>query len=183
MIDLRHPLPTGIEVGGVFYRLKTDFRIWVEFLRAAEENGVVLCNIFDGDKPDGDDWVPAAMEFAKSENPTPRNADKSSNKPLDLILDGDYIVGAFMQVYGVDLTSTQMHWHLFLALLRSLPEGCKLTDIMGYRTFKRSDLRRKPEQLYIDLQRQWALPVKPDQAIMEWQEQMYDRAEKAREDG
>ena len=171
MIDLRHPLPTGIEVGGVFYALNTDFRIWIEFTRAASENDVALRSIFKNQQPEGNDWVPAAMEFAASENETPaKGKAKSSRIILDLIRDGDYIVGAFMQAYGIDLTTAHMHWHLFLALLRSLPKDCKLCEIMGYRSFTKNDLKQKPEQQYADLQKAWYLPPKPDAAIMEWQE-------------
>lgn len=169
MIDLRFALPTGIEVGGAFYELNTDFRVWLEFNRSVEEDGIAPFSIFKNEIPSGD-WTAAALEFAKSENVTPRGGD-SGERLLDLILDGDYITGAFWQVYGIDLTTASLHWHVFLALLRSLPDSCKLTEIMGYRGYTSS--RQKPEQQYRELKKAWSLPPKKDTAILEWQEQAF----------
>lgn len=37
------------------------------------------------------------MEFAQSENATPRKSGKATRETFDFILDGDYLVGSFMQ--------------------------------------------------------------------------------------
>lgn len=173
MIDLRHPLPTCIEVGGVLYELDTDFRTWIEFTRAVEEDGVAPYTVFKSDVPEGTEWVEAAAEFARSENDTPHGGGGDGARTLDLIRDGDYIVGAFWQAYGIDLTTARLHWHVFLALLRSLPEGCKLTEIMGYRAFRESDLGKDAKRQYGELRRRWTLPPKRDAAILDWQERAF----------
>lgn len=177
MIDLRYPLPTSLEVGGVLYEVETDFRVWLEFGRSIEDDGVALYSIFKSDRPGGTEWARAALEFYESKNATPHGGEGSGERTFDLILDGDYIVGAFRQVYGIDLTTARLHWHVFLALFRSLPEGCKMSDIMGYRSFKASDLKRKPEQQYAQLRKAWTLPPKEDPAILEWQEQAFGNIE------
>lgn len=173
MIDLRYPLPTGIEVGGVFYELNTDFRVWLEFARAVEDDGIAPTSIFKAEVPTGTDWVDAALEFAASRNETPKTSGGNEPQAVDFIRDGDYIVGAFRQVYGIDLTTAALHWHVFLALFRSMPESCKMAEIMGYRTFKASDMKKKPERQYADLRKAWALPPKRDAAIISWQEQAF----------
>ena len=40
---------------------------------------------------------------------------------LDYRCDADYIVGAFQQAYGIDLTADKVHWWRFKALLHALP--------------------------------------------------------------
>lgn len=175
MIDLRFPLPTSIEVDGELYELDTDFRVWIEFLREAEEDGFVSADVFVGRRPAGD-WVKAAMEFAECATVTPKKRAQGGTETLDLIRDGDYLVGSFWQVYGIDLTTASLHWHVFLALLRSLPEGCKLTEIMGYRGFRESDLKRQPKAVYKELRDLWKLPPKVDQRLLEWQERMFESA-------
>ncbi len=173
MIDIRYPLPTGIEVGGVFYKLNTDFRVWVEFLRAVEDDGIAPYDVFAGEAPDGNEWVEAALEFARSENETPRGGGGDGAQAVDFIRDGDYIVAAFWQAYGIDLTTAALHWHVFLALFRSLPSDTKMAEIMGYRTFKAASLNEKPKTQYERLRKAWTLPPKRDAAIIDWQERAF----------
>lgn len=173
MIDLRYPLPTGIEVGGVFYELDTDFRAWLEFTRSVEDDGFAPDTIFAGDVPEGAEWVEAALEFARSENATPHGAGGDGPQAVDMIRDGDYIVAAFWQAYGVDLTTAALHWHVFLALFRSLPGDTKMAEIMGYRTFKAANLNEKPKTQYERLRKAWALPPREDPAILSWQQQAF----------
>ena len=53
--------------------------------------------------------------------------DSNDTTPIiDYVEDGEYIVGSFMQAYGIDLTICDMHWHMFKALLLSLPENSKM---------------------------------------------------------
>lgn len=176
MIDLRYALPTGIEVGGAFYELDTDFRVWLEFGRGIEEDGTATYAVFRGERPEGSEWVQAALEFYQSENATPHGGG-GDERAYDLIRDGDYIVGSFWQAYGIDLTTAKLHWHVFLALFRSLPGDCKMAEVMGYRTFKASDLKRKPEQRYAELRKAWALPPKQDRRMIDWQEQAFGNIE------
>lgn len=50
---------------------------------------------------------------------------------FDYAFDADYIVAAFQQAYGIDLTVTQMHWWRFRALFRALPEDTLMARIMS----------------------------------------------------
>lgn len=68
-----------------------------------------------------------------------------------------------MQAYGVDLTACDMHWHLFRALLRGLPDSTKLAQAMGWRTWLEGDERRKPTTVRRELRDAWSLP-RPDEA-------------------
>lgn len=87
---------------------------------------------------------------------------KTEKKRLyHLTYDGEYIYAAFLQAYGLDLFEehNRLHWRKFNALLVSLPEGTKFTDIIKIRAWKpskgesseyKADMRR--------LQREYRLP-------------------------
>lgn len=177
MIDLRHALPHAIECGGKLYELNTDFRVWLEFLRSIEEDGIAPFSVFASEHPDGDEWIAPAMEFARSENCTPHGSSKQTRQAFDFIRDGDYIVGSFQQAYGIDLTDPglSLHWHRFLALFRSLPEDTKMAEIMGYRTYAES--KKKIEDTYKELRTAWTLPAKIDPRTIEWQKQAFGNIE------
>lgn len=171
MIDLRERgLPRTIESGGDVYDLNTDFRVWIEFERSLEEEGVAIFDVFEDERPpDWDtEWVDAAIEFLRSPNATPRAIGSgSSERAVDCILDGEYIVASFQAAYGIDLTDPEleMHWHRFKALLGGLPDGCKLSEIAGYRTWRRDT--RKRETVMAELKRAWELPDRGEEAAME----------------
>lgn len=160
MIDLEWDhLPDSILVDGREVAVHTSFRVWLRFGRLLEERGVASAAVLK--EPCGGDWLPAALEFYRSENVTPRGSD-GAQRLIDLTLDGDYIVGSFQQAYGIDLTEGDMHWHRFLALLRSLPEDTKLMRIAGWRGWRKS--RRSQESIMRQLRGEWALPPRDGDA-------------------
>lgn len=144
MIDLRFAnLPAYIEVGGEIFAIKTGFREWIAWLEELEVDGIADYGIFadTSNIPSGDEWVEVALEFAKCKPTTPTGSEQTTVQAFDFVRDGDYIVGAFQQAYGIDLTdpNLSMHWHRFLALFRSLPNDCMMSQIMAYRTFRESN--------------------------------------------
>lgn len=174
MIDLRFKeLPSHIECGGFAFELDTDFRTWIEFERILREEGRYWLGIFKGEVPSGLGWIDGALEFLLSKNATPRSGG-SSARALDYILDGDYIVAAFQQAYGIDLISCEhMHWHRFNALIVGLPDETRLAKAMGYRTWVKSD--RKYEDEMRDLRSRWALPERAfeDDEVMRAAEEFF----------
>ena len=164
MIDLRfRELPSQLECGGSFYELDTDFRTWIEFERCLREDGRIWGGIFKDRIPPSPEWVEAAIEFLLSENATPRQTGSEGVRAVDYVLDGDYIVAAFQQAYGIDLTSCEyMHWHRFKALFTGLPDETRMAKIMGYRTWTKSD--RKFEDEMRENRARWALPEGEEQS-------------------
>lgn len=169
MIDLRKRwLPEALESGGRLYRIDTDFRTWIRWGRVFEEEGIAEFSIFAKKRPPLHcrDWLDGAFEFYESRNATPNFPPKSGARTLDLVLDGEYIVAAFMQAYGINLTEVDyMHWHVFKALLNGLPDDTKMSQIMGYRSWERSTA--KYEQQMARLKRAWALPEIGEERAME----------------
>lgn len=54
----------------------------------------------------------------------------SSGPAFDYAEDSSYILAAFQQAYGIDLTASTMHWWRFRALLGGLPETCLFSRII-----------------------------------------------------
>lgn len=157
MIDLEFAhLPDTLIVEGREVPIHTSFRVWLRFGRLAEERGIASAAVLK--EPCEGDWVTPALEFYRSENATPRS--QSNARVLDLTLDGDYIAGSFQAAYGIDLTSEDMHWHRFLALLRSLPDDSKLMTIVGYRGWRKSSASH--DSIMRKMRDDWALPPKDE---------------------
>lgn len=162
MIDLRNrALPDCLVVDGERYPIETDFRIWIAAESVLEEQGVIYDSIFKGEKPDGESWVPAALAFLACRNDLPRQVKRSERvKTVDFVQDGELIVAAFRQAYGIDLTdpALEMHWHLFLALFRGLPSDTVMAQVMGMRSWRKDT--RKSDDINRDRRRMWSLPDK-----------------------
>jgi len=161
MLDLtKKVLPSSVTVGGRQYRIKTDFRFWLRFEQLI--CGTALVTDFDylyefddstmknkvpEDRQKGIDEL---VKFYAPSDPLPHPAGGRGERVLDCTLDADLIYAAFRMQYCIDLAGTDMHWHVFRALLHGLRET-KLTDIMYYRSYtgKDKDLQA--------LRRAWAL--------------------------
>lgn len=161
MIDLEEPgLPDEIGADGGWVRVLTDFRTWLRFGRLLEA-GLWWVGIFPAYDNVPRDWHDGALEFYRSPVACPHGqAGRQGARPLDLSLDGDYVVGSFQAAYGIDLTDPglDMHWHRFLALLRSLPEGSMVARIGAWRTWTRAAAGERPEAAARRLRAAWALP-------------------------
>lgn len=156
MIDLRFKeLPSQLESGGNFYFIDTDFRTWIQFGKMLTEEHIAWDGIFTDKIPEGE-WLEAAIEFYKSENVCPHDTPYNPEKIIDYVRDGDYIVAAFKQAYNIDLTTADMHWHYFKALLSGLPEDTLLAKIMAYRSYRKSN--EDHDTTMRRLKQQWSLP-------------------------
>lgn len=170
MIDLsRDTLPSALLVNDEVFPVDTSFRKWIAFEQMLRE-GIAWEGVFADRVPSSPEWVGAALEFLQSRNATPRGSSQSSARAIDLVLDGDYITAAFQQAYGIDLTSCDMHWHRFKALLNGLPEDTMLSRIMSYRTYEARKVDREAEMRR--LREEWALPdpeaENAKQAALDW---------------
>lgn len=173
-IDLRHralvrEIWCGEDEG--WREVETGFRAWVAFDHGLHRGVALYCVFPEGSPvPRGDEWVASAREFLESPVACPHGVGSTGARALDLVEDGDYVVAAFQQAYGIDLTDPglDMHWHRFMALLRGLPDSTLLARAMGYRTWRED--RRSHERQMADLRRAWSLPADQDERTLAWQE-------------
>ena len=93
-----------------------------------------------------------------AENAAGDSGSASAGPAFDYQLDAPYIVAAFQQAYGIDLTREKIHWWRFRALFAALPEDTLMAKIMGWRTMDLSDYEGAIRDHYADLQERFALP-------------------------
>lgn len=171
MIDLcSDELPRTIETSAGVVLVDTSFRSWLLWGRLLLEEKVISKHVLL-EEPEGE-WYQGALEFWRNPIPTPRGQN-SKERTFDYLLDGDYIVGAFQQAYGIDLTSAKMHWHRFLALMRSLPSDTKFSKITGYRSYDPSSAKRKQETVLKQAKEDWTLPKSNEAELIAWQKEIF----------
>lgn len=128
---LMDPLPE--EWNG--YRLNTDFTIGIQMMQAQYDNAIadfektdsLMYLLFadeDGslrEHPEGEEFKECVNWFLNGwfhDHPEERR-DKTRN--VDYDVDQWRIYADFLQVYGIDLSSTDMHWWKFCGLLWNMP--------------------------------------------------------------
>lgn len=85
----------------------------------------------------------------------------STPRGLDFAVDGPLLWAAFLQAYGIDLhdPALHLHWWEFMALLRALPEDCRICTIIDWRTHDLADLPTDAaRKQYEKMRRLYALP-------------------------
>lgn len=80
------------------------------------------------------------------------NKKKNSKQIYSYELDDEYIYGAFLEQYNIDLAYDKVHWWKFKALLKSLKENTEFVKIKGYRAYDGKDENMKQLKDY------WELP-------------------------
>lgn len=78
---------------------------------------------------------------------------------FDYRCDAPYIVAAFQQAYGIDLTTEKMHWFRFRALFAALPEDTLMARIINWRTLDLADYEGSMREHYAELKERFALPA------------------------
>lgn len=171
MIDLRiKGLPNSIEVGGKSYLLNTDFREWLKFGEMLKDASILdefnYTDLFFVIKDNvlaveaisyKKDFIEALTNFYSNKNCTPKQEESSNEVVCDYIKDGEYIVSSFMSQYHIDLTSCDMHWHMFKALFIGLNDSTIMSQIMNFRSYKKDS--KSYEKQCEKLKRIWSLPI------------------------
>ena len=168
-LDQEQPLQTCLVVGGEEVPIDTSFRSWLRFSKVLQDTRLCDPSVLLAPPPRGEDWRPEALRFLTERPSTPRGGRGRGARVYDFEEDADYIVGSFQQAYGIDLTDPglEMHWHRFMALVRSLPRDTKLAEIIGYRSWSKADAKRSMDSVNRELRDMWALPQGTGQADAE----------------
>jgi hypothetical protein len=173
MINLLYEkYPTELVIDNVGYPIVTDFRNWIAFFDMInddilEPKDKVIASLqwFKNEIPDNlEKAYNGLISFASAEElyskPMQNNRKSSIKQILSYLYDSPYVLGAFLQIYGINLRNIDyMHWYEFRTLLDALPEDTPLKKRMSYRAINISSIKDKAEKKRIkDIQRSIALP-------------------------
>lgn len=166
MLDLtKATLPKAVEVDGRVYNIQTSYKYWLRFLLMIDDKNTSPKDfdfMYIDEKPlSRINGIMALVQFCNPPQLLPRPdvfGGGSSEKATDYFVDADYIYAAFMELYGIDLIESDMHWYKFLALFMGL-HGTKLNEIIGYRLYENTSGKRDAYTRQMEkLRNAWALP-------------------------
>jgi len=139
---------SSIWVDGEEFLIHTDFHYWISFGKKIESPEI---NLFEFDylykiiSVDGKGYgIPenrqAGFEelckFYQNAQPLPHPTGKQGVRAFDWLIDSEYITAAIIQQYGIDIETTDTHWHRFLMLFNGLKDT-KFNDIVQARLYEK----------------------------------------------
>lgn len=163
-------LPETVKVDGSLYYIHTSFKFWLKFLKKLDDKNAPPVDfdfMYNGVHPRSRlNGIMALLQFCNPPQLLPRPevfGSGSNEKATDYTVDADYIYAAFMELYGIDLIESDMHWYKFLALFKGL-HGTKLNEIIGYRLYENTSGKRDAYTRQMEkLRRAWELPQPEDE--------------------
>ena len=140
------------------YALRTDFRQGLKFFRNVGDDkmeetqkakNIILClfgafhyGLFKDEQTIKDTWqfINWYISGGKEEQ-----EDIGGKRLFDFNIDHGRLYAAFLQVYGIDLRNTDLHWWIFLELFASLPDSTKLSSVIEIRN---KEIPKKADKKY-----------------------------------
>jgi len=160
---------SSIWVDGEEFLIQTEFQYWISFgkkMEAKEINLLELDYLYKIISVDGKEHgIPENRQagyeelckFYQNEQPLPHPTGKQGARAFDWLIDSEYIFAAFLQQYGIDLETENMHWHKFLSLFNSLT-GTKLNDIIQARLYEKPKKNDKRDGME-EMKNSWKLEI------------------------
>jgi len=139
---------SSIWVDGEEFLIQTDFHYWISFgkkMEAKEINLLELDYLYKIITVDGREYgIPEDRQkgyeelckFYQNEQPLPHPTGKQGVRAFDWLIDSEYIFAAFLQQYWINIRTTDMHWHDFMALFNGLKDT-KFNDIVQARLYEK----------------------------------------------
>lgn len=172
-----------IKIGGLDYRVDTDFRVWMKLsIAAAKQNDDALSKeirdfcVMQG-LPVSDDTFSAVLRFflCGNEPEEKKRGTSKRERAYDFERDEALIVSAFRTQYGIDLRRDSLHWWDFMALFGGLKHDLPICEIMGYRTMDLSGMGKDQRKRYKALKDKYSLDVKRYGSLEERNQALKDR--------
>jgi hypothetical protein len=170
MIDLCCAPACYVEYEGECYRIRTDFKIWIQFEKTllsdlADEVKIVellsLCYVKEL-PPNLFEALRLLIKFygCGAENVGQGERIESEKERIyDFTYDAELFYAAFLEQYGIDLLESDLHWWKFLALFRSISPDTRLFKVLSWRAAKLSDISDSKQKDYIKrMKRLYRLP-------------------------
>lgn len=159
--------PDHIVYQGKRYDINTDYRTALRALEITNdptisdtERTLAVIYVLFGTIPDTADGIGYFLEKAKKYLQIGEAPEKHETRKRDMDLEYDWglIQASFESDYGIDLSTTQMHWWRFWRLLSGLTEQAVLSRVRMIRTWDTSDLPEKSKREIRQMQESVALP-------------------------
>lgn len=140
-------LPETVEVDGSVFELRTDFKTILRCFKLLDDpeiveehkQAILLKMFFNGAYPAN--GIEIFLDFVRCGEPEKAGSD---DKDFDFEQDAKEIYSGFMQLYGIDLLTANMHWYKFVALLGGVfSAGASLSNKIEIRHSKDSEGKRK----------------------------------------
>lgn len=155
MNPLYEPLPKSVEVGGIPYPVKTDFRAVLKLIqevRQTEEPDarlLLVLGIFKEMPQDIQGAVHAVTEFIAGVHADRNERERNDGRKQTFSYEQDapYIVSDFRNYYGIDLLKCKyLHWWKFQMLLEGLPDDSGVKTRIGYRSIDAGKIKDRHER-------------------------------------
>lgn len=166
------PLPDGVEINGTVYSINPDHRTIIRILLILEDTTfydeerrqMALFLFYKVVPKDETAAFEVMMEFIwcyKNEE----KAKEAEKIAFDFAIDSSLIFSAFFQIYGIDLTSIELHWFKFMALFADLNDTPALVSLMQIRTAElTSDMSNDQKLRLLALQKKYR--IKKDEDLL-----------------
>lgn len=146
-------LPRTLNVGGIEYCIRTDFRLWMALPKLED-----LTVLFKRENPSfygyfSQEAIDRIVDFYRCGEEL--NLDSDAVNVIDFDEDANLIYASFLQAYGIDLYDVDpegLHWYKFRALLQGIPPDTQLSRLIEIRAYDGDD----PD--YKKLRDKFALP-------------------------
>lgn len=171
---LSEGLPEYLSIHGKNYRINSDFRIGIKAEEILLDTDMspnlkahsVIKLYFEGDIPPiqyAEETINKIIWFYTGKEYISKNssAKQATVRYYSFTHDSDYIVAAFLQQYGIDLTAVKhLHWWKFRAMFNSLSDTTEFIKIVRYRAIRiTSNMTREQREFYTAMKRVHALPM------------------------
>ena len=163
-------LPTSIIADDLEIPVSADFRSWIKADLIMKDRQIpkeaklpVICQYIDLDLTDLDVTIPdlwaGIFKFYMCEQ-EPRGEVASDSRATAYRFDCDWwlIYAAFIQQYGINLLTADLHWFEFRALLDGLTEQTQFIKVVQARLRDTSRLKGEEKAQAEKLKRYWKVP-------------------------
>lgn len=154
--------PKHICVANRNYEIDTDFRRWIGLHEALldvdltnNDKLMLIYELFVNEAPPviyEKETLLKIGEFLKgntyeAQSKKETKEDKRGKRVFSYTYDNEFIIGAFLECYRMDLVNiAYLHWYHFCALLHALNPNCELKQRIMYRSYDLSSIKDKHEK-------------------------------------
>lgn len=174
---LTEPFPESLLVGGVECPIHWDFRTVLKcdkLLRVEELDETSLLEVLElfyqreaeytEEHIEKMFWFFSCGREEKKRRFPKKAAGINDKQSFDFEKDADLIYAGFLQQYGIDLQTENMHWWKFMILVGNLGADTKFSKVMEYRTIDTTNknLSKEMRSFYRAMQRYYGLDQIPE---------------------